>query len=1301
MTDPAGFPLSLTQSDIWLAQTFHEGSPLFNIGGVLKIKGPIDPDLFCRSHDRLLAGSDAFRIMLSRGNPSPSLSFSDEVPPIEVLDLSGYADPHGRVHQWMATEFARPFSLYDSVLGRRRLLKAGDDAWYYFSVQHHLVMDGYSYSLLARRVALAYNDLLEGNTQTRAFPSYGDLIRSDQAYLASDTYRADEAFWARKAGQEFPVLIPRRYAAQFHSQTLPSAMDLVWLDRPFYEEAKALAKSLGGGIFHLITAVLYAYFIKTVRTRPFVFGLPMLNRHSPEFKQTVGPFVNVLPVAVDWGTDLCLEEFFQRFNTEGLDYFVHQRFPLSRINRLAGLHQKRRHQLFDIGISYERFLYDDRLGTTPCEAHTLYNGFDQNALSVAVKEYQSDQDVKLEFSYSLGAFTPTEIAFLKERIVGLIRQVMENPRIPLGRLNILPEKERTCLVNAFNPTPSKPPPSSDDALSFEDLFRAQVRIRPQAPALIRQGRALTYGELNRRAEHLAARLLENGAVPGSLIGICMPPCPDLIAGILAILRVGAAWVPLDPDYPRDRIAFMIQDAGLSLILIRSSRPEVLDSVLADRPGLFLVSPDDSGDASPSPETPPEVQQAAGPCRSVRPKPDDAAYVIYTSGTTGQPKGVVCTHRGLANLVRAQGEAFGIGPTSRVLQFASICFDAAVSEIATALASGAALVLADRQDLMPGPPLLDFLGQEEITHVTLPPSALAVMAPRELPRLEILVVAGEACPSALARTWGKGRRIINAYGPTEGTVCAAMLAVRDPAPGMLPLGRPMDGITLYLLDPAMRPVPLGVPGEIYIGGAGVAKGYLNRPELTAARFVPDPFSKGTLYRTGDLARFLTPDTLAFMGRLDRQVKVRGFRIEPQEIEAVLCSHSGVGDAAVTLEGETDLDRRLIGHVTAGQGREPVSPAEIRSYLADRLPAHMIPPRILCHDRFPLTPNGKIDLAALAQRAAVPEASPDESGPATRTQKILAELFSSALDRPAPGPNQDLFEAGMDSLKAMGFLAAVERAFDIRISPARLMSCRTIATLAPHLEPFMKPAQGREDTEKILIPLNTRGDRIPFFCVTAGYGDLMAFKVLAGLLDRPFYLLQPPSPGSESGPRDAQTLAGVYRRALDRICPAGPVHIGGYSAGGLLAYELARQRESAGKGVSSLVLLGAPLAYSTGAEMLNRIMGKLLPHLIKRPELLRFDPLRILHALFMDPGLQDQLGAVREYIPRGFWGRIDYFQGRWATSRFLGSHRKWERRFPGLNVHLVPGSHDSFLRHPHVRTLARQMSLVLARNDEEGR
>ena len=639
---------------------------------------------------------------------------------------------------------------------------------------------------------------------------------------------------------------------------------------------------------------------------------------------------------------------------------------------------------------------------------------------------ESDERITGTVEFNQNLFKRESIERITTHYVRVLEQVLEDSGRSISAVQVLTEEERHQVLVSWNDTAV-----ARISSTVQRLFEEHAARTPDAIALVFENVELSYAEVNRHANQLAHRLRALGVGAEVPVAICLERSPELVIGMLAVLKAGGAYLPLDPAYPIERLAYIVRDSGVSVALSNTRLAERLNGheiqvVCLDIEALTI---------SFESEENPAVEVAE----------DNLAYMIYTSGSTGRPKGVLLQHCGLSNLVHAQAEAFGVDSSSRVLQFASASFDASVSEVFVTLAAGATLVLAPQPSQMPGEPLTRLLREQSITVVTLPPSALAVMPETELTSLQTLVVAGEACPGSIVARWGKGRRFLNAYGPTENTVCSS-IAVCGEDDSKPSIGKPIANTTIYLLDEQLEPVPAGVPGQLYIGGAALARGYLNRPDLTAERFIPHPFSATAgqrLYNSGDRARYLPDGSIEFLGRLDQQVKIRGYRIEIGEIEAVLSEHAGIREAAVVVSQNGNGEMKLVAYVVAtGEARE------WRAYLKERVPEYMIPVFVSLEE-MPLTVSGKIDRQALVAIGVSEEGATYEP-PRTAIEESLVEIWRQVLGVERVGIHDNFFELGGHSLLAMQLNSRVCQMFQIEIGINSIFGAPTVATLAELIE-----------------------------------------------------------------------------------------------------------------------------------------------------------------------------------------------------------------------------------------------------------
>ncbi|HEV3050273.1 MAG TPA: amino acid adenylation domain-containing protein, partial [Longimicrobium sp.] len=753
-----------------------------------------------------------------------------------------------------------------------------------------------------------------------------------------------------------------------------------------------------------------------------VFGTLLFGRMQggEGADRVMGPSINTLPVRIGVG-DEGVEAAVRRTHALLTDLLRHEHASLALAQRASGVAAPA--PLFTSLLNYRHGGGVKQQAGQASEGRGIRVQERTNyPVALAV------DDLGKEFALVAQVAAPADA----ERVCRLMHTALERlvealevaPGRAIGSLDVLPEAERRIVVEEWNRTDAEYPAGS----TIHRLFEEQAERTPDADAVRFAGAALTYAALDHAANRLANHLRRRGVRPETRVGICLERSPEMVVSLLAVLKAGGAYVPLDPAYPAERLAFMLADSGAPLLLTRLPLPEGLAPHAAE-----VVCLDAERERI-------EAESAQAPAVDV--SPDQAAYVIYTSGSTGTPKGVMVPHRGVPNLAYAQARRFGIDATSRVLQFASFSFDAAVAEVFDALLAGATLVMAPRDDLLPGAELLQTLRGGGVTVATLPPSVLAMLAPDDLPELRTVVSAGEAVDAATVERWSGGRAFVNAYGPTETTVCATSAACE--VDGRVPaIGRALENVRVYVLDAAGRPAPVGVAGELYVGGVGVARGYLGRPGLTAERFVPDPFGGETgarLYRTGDRAQWSARGELEFLGRVDAQVQVRGFRIEPGEIEATLRRGEGVADCAVVAREDVPGEKRLVAYVVGG-----VEAGALREQLRRELPEYMVPAAFVPLQALPLTPNGKLDRKALP----APDFAPAQEryvAPRTPMEEALAEIWADVLGLERVGVTESFFELGGHSLLATRVVSRVRAVFDIELPLRALFDGPTVEELA---------------------------------------------------------------------------------------------------------------------------------------------------------------------------------------------------------------------------------------------------------------
>ncbi len=858
------------------------------------------------------------------------------------------------------------------------------------------------------------------------------------------------------------------------------------------------------------------------------------------------------------------------------------------------------------------------------------------------------------------------------------------------------EDERRRLVVEWNDTRAEYP--SDKCV--HELVAEQARRTPDAIAVVQGNRQLTFRELDHRANQLADCLRKKSAWVGTdaPVAICLRRSLELAVALLGVMKSGAACLPLDPDYPAERLAYMLEDSQAPLLITQPGLMPGLGNGQAEV--LHLHSDWKILEGFCSENTASAVS------------PENLAYIIYTSGSTGKPRGVLLSHRGLVNHHFAAVRLYDLGPSDRTLQFSSISFDIAVEEIFPTWIAGGCVVLRTEEMPLSGEDFLRWIGQHGVTVLDLPTAywhelvRALTEAGAALPKtLRLLIVGGEKASASAYGAWLKcgGSRVrwINTYGPTEASIIVSSYEpdASQPIPENLPIGRPIANIRLYILDEKLQPVPAGTPGELHVGGPGVARGYLRRPELTEQKFITDPFCTepgSKLYKTGDLVRYLPDGNIEFLGRTDFQVKIRGFRVELGEIEAALEKHEGVAEGVVVAR-EVDGEKRLTGYVVASRPRPQEN--ELRKFLRERLPEYMVPADFVFLESFPLTPNGKVDRRALpVPKVRELEHGADFVAPRGDVENRLAGLWEQVLGKRPIGARENFFELGGHSLAAVRLMQRVEKEFGKKLLLTALLQAPTVEQLAATLQ------QDSSAVQSSVIPMQPLGSKPPFFFVHGLGGTVMRFRDLTRYMtpDQPFYGLQAQGlDGSQPVLRRVEEMAKVYLRDLRGMQPEGPYYLGGYSFGGYVALEMARMLLAEGEDIRVLAFVDtyAEIAQSIVERFLSLSVRQKITYLKKRARRYRLGLKHRIQFLFLPPAVKQVRRscalAETNYRVQPYAGKILLFRAAERGLRGLEDPGAgWEKyALGGVEVHELDGDHGNILNEPGVRSLAAKLRACL--------
>src|SRR6202158_4358623 len=992
---------------MWFAQKFSSPDSIFNLAESIEIHGPIDPALFEAALRQAGVEAETVRVRFIEQSDGPRQMISPTLDTtFPFIDVSSEPDPRAAAESWMKAELARPVDLLMGPLWVCSLFKAAPDHYFWYHRSHHIVMDGFTGGLFARRVAEIYSALAERRAPEEA--TFGPLVRlleEETRYRSSERFARDRQYWLEHFADRPAAL---SLADQRRQNVGGLLRQTTHLSAESVKALRATAQVSGASLPQIMIAAIAAYLYRVTGVEGLVIGLPVAARPKGRLRRIPGMVANAVPLRLAMRPDMSATSLIREVGRQVREAIRHQCYRYEDLRRDLNLLPNNQH-LFTTVINIEPFDYDLRFAGHPATTHHLSNGSGDD-LAVFVYDRGDGKGLRIDFDANPALYSAKDLADHQQRLARLVDAIVRHPDLPIGGMDILDAAERGRVLVEWNDTARAVPQTTLPA-----LIEAQVAQRGDATALVCEDATLTYAALNARANQLAHLLIAQGAGPEQIVALALPRSAELIVGLLAIVKSGAAYLPLDPDYPADRLAFMLADATPVGLITSDAIAQRLPEAAAR---LVLDHPDTAGILARQPDTNPRDQDRTAPLTPV-----NSAYVIYTSGSTGTPKAVIVSHGGLLNHMLWMMSEYPVSEEDQVLSRTSASFDAAGWEIWLPLLSGSALNVAPAHVTRDPQQLIDYIKHQGITVAQFVPSLLAatseLISRADTHCLKHVFVGGEALASHLARevTSAWNVRLVNLYGPTETTIQVTSWPWQhDGDSQFAPIGRPIWNTRGFILDDGLQPVPVGVAGELYIAGSGLARGSLNRPGLTAERFVADPFGPpgSRMYRTGDRARWRPEGTLHFLGRADHQVKIRGFRIEPGEIEATLGQHDGVAQAAIVAREDRAGDKRLVGYVVPAAGHAPDA-TMLRQHLARTLPDYMVPAAFVVLDALPLTPSGKLDRNALPATDQQP--ATEYTPPRTAREEKLCALFADTLGLARVGIHDNFFDLGGHSLLAM--------------------------------------------------------------------------------------------------------------------------------------------------------------------------------------------------------------------------------------------------------------------------------------------
>jgi len=1046
-TKCADYRLLAAQREIWLAQKIAPDNHIYNFAECVTIDGAIDPALFAAALRQVLAETESLwvRIVEYPEGPRQVLDRSESWS-MPFFNLSGEADPLEAAKAWMKADLAQPVDLTRGPLFNFALFKASSEQFLFYQRSHHIINDGFGMMLIFRRVAEVYTSLV-GNLPDagNAFGSLRALLEEEERYRASKQFVEDREYWLKcLADLPEPVyLLDQRSGISkglaLHTTSLPRAV---------VDKLREFARQTEASLPRLMVSGMAAYTMRLTGTNEVILGLVVSARVGEVSRNIPGMLSNVLPLRLRTLPEMTFSELIRQVGQKMREALRGQRYRGEDLRRELGLCAANQ-RLYGPTVNIIPFVTELRFAGHRARTNVIAYGAGGD-FSIGVYYGSDHGELRIDFTGGSSLDTNEALLIHKRGFLRFLEASVNDAEQRIGRIDLLKPEERRQILEEWNQTAA---PYRHD-LRAHQIFEGQVASSPCAVAISDDDGELTYDELNRRSNQLAHYLRRHGVGPESVLGICGERSAKMVIGLLGALKAGGGYLPLDPTYPRERLSFMLEDSGARVLL---TEEHLLDALPAHGARVVCLDIDWGEIAAESEENP--VNLTA---------PANLAYLIYTSGSTAAPKGVALAHEGISNLVTAQARAFGVGGGSRVLQFSSFSFDASVWEMVMSLLTGATLCISRRRaSLFDGKATLQMLREQAITTATMPPTVLAVLPPAGLPDLRTLISAGESCSAEIIRRWAEGRDFFNAYGPTESTVCASM-AKCDPADGRPPsIGRPLANMETFVIDRHGDPAQVGVPGELYIGGVGLARGYHKRPGRTALQFVPHPFAPrpgSRLYRTGDLVRYLPDGNIDFLGRIDFQVKLRGFRIELEEIEGALSEHPAVCQNVVVACADRRGEKRLVAYIVAREGKPPTI-EELRDFLGEKLPEYMAPSAFVLLDAFHLTSNGKIDRKALPDPDDLrPNLATAFVRPQTKIEREIAEIWCEALGIERVGIDDNFFDLGGDSLRLQTAHLKLQERLCHELLLVTLFKYPTVRALANHLSVSRNTEEPSPDREQ---------------------------------------------------------------------------------------------------------------------------------------------------------------------------------------------------------------------------------------------
>ncbi|NEN87818.1 MAG: amino acid adenylation domain-containing protein [Okeania sp. SIO3H1] len=1357
-------PLSRGQQALWFIYQKDLESVAYNIFITTRLAGELNLEAWRKAWQKLVRRHSILRTTYRTQDGKPIAVVSQDCSvKIEVTDASGWGSDELKAKIMAAVE--SPFNLETGPIMRLDLFARSSQEFVQLITMHHIAGDGWSFDLLLKELRVLYaasvQNLPEAKIANLLADSpwqYADYVSWQSEMLLSARGEQLFRYWQKKLADCLPILNIPTDKARPRDLSGRNEFHIVELNQRLREKLLQLAADLGVSLYRTMLAAFFVLLHRLSGQEDILLGSAMAARWSvEELKSIVGYFNKEVVLRATLADNPTFAEFLARIDRTVTEAQTHQDYPFDLlVKRLNPRRDANRHPLIQVDFTWRKHRWykperpeltagEKALSIEPYLAvHQQGSVFD---VSLAIEEL--DQSLHFIWEYSADLFDANTIHRWARHLECLLESIVANPQQRVAFLPLLTAEEQHQLLVSWNNTQTDAPQDK----CIHQLFAEQVKRRSDNIAVVFGNEQITYRELNAKANQLAYYLQSLGVDPEVIVGICIERSVEMLVGLLGILKAGGAYLPLDPSYPRDRLAYLLEDSGVTLLL--ASEKSVVRLPESKRRVVFLD------------KDWPVISHNSAENLALRTKPASLAYVIYTSGSTGKPKGVEIEHKSLVNAYHSWEQAYQLHPQSSHLQMASFSFDVFTGDWVRALCSGAKLVLCPRGFLLEPEKLYQLMLREQVNYAEFVPAVMRNLieylenTEQNLDFMKVLAIGSDSWSvqeyQRFRQFCGSETRLVNSYGVSEATIDSCYFEnanIQRPPESPVPIGKPFANALLYILDDRLQPVPIGVPGELHIGGIGLARGYLNRPDLTAKKFIANPFSQeegARLHKTGDKARYLPDGNIELLSRIDNQVKIRGFRIEPGEIEALLAKRQEVQQAVVIVLGDQPSNKRLVAYVVPNQSFSPSSQKncsdfvnnplygkqmqkltpKLRAFLKEKLPDYMMPSAFVMLDSLPLTPNGKIDRRALP----APDGTSTGSdatfiAPRDTLELQLTQIWSDVLEVSPIGIRDNFFDIGGHSLLAIALIARVQQQLGKNLSLGALLQSPTIEQLAISL----RSGKDYESTSP-LVKMQSDGDLPPLFLIPPSSGTVLFYLDLARNLgsEQPIYGLQAPGLNGERSPfTTLKELATHHLKAIKTIQPSGPYYLVGFCVGGHLALEMAQQLHQQGDTLALLALiessapehhrllidstpgrmLGPDIFYSRlFAEEMSAPRGKEVPVSCEQLQQLMpeerlgyvLEQAKIFDLLPEEVRVEDlenlfevfQATAIASYNykARPYSGNMVLLNASQQLIDIGGDRTLGWRDFVAgeIEIHEIPGEHFSIIREPQVRVLAERLML----------